>query len=134
MGAENEASPTGIIAAPVPAAPLPPLKSGNKEIRKANRWAMLTFALHSAATFDAWSTRRAISAGGAYEADPLMRPFANSAALYGAIQAAPLVLDYFGYKMSHSQNNLLRRLWWLPQSVATAGFLFSGSHNVIHSR
>jgi hypothetical protein len=131
---EGAESLTGIISAPAPATPLPPLKSSQKEVRKTNRWALLTIALHSAATYDAWSTRRAISAGRAYEADPLMRPFANSAALYGAIQAGPLVLDYFGHKMAHSQNNLLRRLWWLPQSVATAGFLFSGSHNIIHSR
>jgi hypothetical protein len=131
---EGTGTVTGIIAVPAPATPLPPFKAGPNGIRKTNRWAVLTIALHSAATFDAWSTRHALSAGGRYEADPLMRPFANSAALYGAMQAAPLVLDYFGRRMSHSENKLLKRLWWLPQSVATASFLFSGSHNLIHSR
>jgi hypothetical protein len=31
--------------------------------------------------------------------------------------------------MQRSQNNLLRRTWWVPQSVATVMFLFSGVHN-----
>lgn len=131
---EGSDSPMGIIAAPAPPTPLPPFQGGPAGVRKTGRmWTALTIAQHSAATFDAWSTRRALSAGGVYEADPLMRPFANSAALYGAIQAGPLVLDYFGRRMSHSQNEWLRRFWWIPQSVATAGFLFSGSHNLIHS-
>jgi hypothetical protein len=125
----------GIIAAPVPAAPLPPFKAGPNEIRKTSRmWAVLTIAQHIAATFDAWSTRHALSAGGRYEADPMMRPFANSPAIYGAIQAGPVVLDYVGRRMSRSQSKWMQRLWWVPQSAATAGFLFSGSHNVIHSR
>jgi len=128
-------SPMGIIAAPAPATALPPFQAGPTGIRKPSRmWAVLAIAQHGAATFDAWSTRHALSAGGRYEADPLMRPFANSPAVYGAIQAGPVVLDYFGRKMSHSENTLLRRLWWVPQSVATVGFLFSGSHNLIHSR
>ena len=132
---EGTESPIGIIAAPAPAAPLPALKAGPSRIRKtSSKWLLLTIAQHSAATFDAWSTRHALTAGGRYEADPLMRPFANSSALYGAIQMSPLVLDYFGHWMSHSDNTILRRMWWLPQSFATAGFLFSGSHNLIHSR
>jgi hypothetical protein len=96
-------------------------------------WLALMIAEHSAATYDAWSTRRAISTGHAYEADPLMRPFANSGALYGAIQVAPFVIDYFSHRMSHSENQFVRRIWWVPQSIATVGFLFSGSHNVIQT-
>ncbi len=132
---EGAGSLTGIIAAPLPAAPLPPVKAGRNEIRKTSRmWAALTIAQHSAAAFDAWSTRRALSAGGRYEADPLMRPLAKSPAIYGAIQAGPVVLDYIGRRMSRSENKWMHRLWWVPQSAATAGFLFSGSHNLIHSR
>ncbi len=131
---EGTDSLAGIIAAPAPATPLPPFKAGPNEVRKTSRmWTALTIAQHSAATYDAWSTRRALSAGGRYEADPLIRPFANSPALYGAIQVGPVVLDYLGRRMSRSENKWMHRLWWLPQSAATAGFLFSGSHNLIHS-
>lgn len=95
-------------------------------------WAGLLLAQHSAAAFDAWSTRRAISRGRA-EADPLMAPFAHSAAIYGAIRAAPSLLDYFGRRMQRSPRTWERRLWWLPQSVATVGFLFSGGYNLSHT-
>ena len=95
-------------------------------------WFALGAAEHGAATFDAWSTRRAVSQG-RMEADPVMRPFAHSAAIYGAIQVLPLGLDYVARRMQHS-TGWTRHVWWVPQSVATATYLFSGSYNVTHSR
>jgi hypothetical protein len=92
------------------------------------KWIALSIAQHAAATFDAYSTRMAITQG-AIEADPFMRPFANSSAMYAAIQVSPVVLDLAARHMQRSQNNLLRRTWWVPQSVATVMFLFSGVHN-----
>jgi hypothetical protein len=92
-------------------------------------WLMLSIAEHSAATFDAYSTRLAISKG-ASEADPMMQPFAHSPALYGAIQVCPLVLDFAARRMERSQHSFLRRSWWMPQAAATGIFLFSGVHNV----
>src|SRR5262249_36627708 len=56
-------------------------------------WWGLTAAQHSAATFDAWSTRKSISSGNGYERNPLMKPFADSAAIYPVIQVVPLGLD-----------------------------------------
>ena len=100
---------------------------------RANRlWFTLSVAEHSSAAFDAWSTRRAISEGRA-EADPMMRPFAHSAAIYGAIQVVPFGLDYVASRM-HRSTGWTRHVWWVPQSVATATYLFSGSYNVIHTR
>ena len=90
---------------------------------------MLSIAEHSAAAFDAYSTRQAISSG-AHETDPMMRPFANSPGIYAAIQAGPVVLDYAARRMQRSQYQLLRRTWWLPQSASTGLFLFSGVHNL----
>lgn len=84
---------------------------------------------HSAATFDAYSTRQAVSSG-AIEADPLMRPFAQSPAIYAAIQVGPAILDYAARRMQRSSNNFLRRTWWVPQSASTGLFLFSGAHNL----
>ena len=94
-------------------------------------WLALSTAEHSAAAYDAWSTRRALAAG-RIEADPLMRPFAGSIALYPAIQLVPLGLDYLAHRLQHS-SGWTHRIWWLPQSAATVTFLFSGSYNVAHT-
>jgi hypothetical protein len=110
-------------------APAKPVKILMPETHPRRAWLLLSMAEHSAATFDAYSTRLAISKG-ATEADPLMQPFAHSPALYGAIQVCPLVLDFAARRMERSQHGLLRRTWWLPQSAATGIFLFSGAHNL----
>ncbi|HEV2288565.1 MAG TPA: hypothetical protein VGR81_06385 [Candidatus Acidoferrales bacterium] len=94
-------------------------------------WLFLGAAEHSAAGFDAWSTRRAISQG-RIETDPLMRPFANSNAIYAAIQVVPFGLDYVARRMEHS-SGWTRHVWWVPQSLATATFLLSGSYNTAHT-
>jgi hypothetical protein len=108
---------------------------GPGEVRKSNRaWLALAVAGHSAATFDAWSTRHALTRGGMREADPLMRPFAHSPAIYAAIQVAPTIFDYVGRRMSRSQHSWARKIWWVPQAAMTAGFLFSGAHNLANSR
>ncbi|MGH9710263.1 MAG: hypothetical protein ACRD37_06940, partial [Candidatus Acidiferrales bacterium] len=70
---------------------------------------------------------------GRVEADPLMRPFAHSPAIYGAIQVVPFGLDYVAHRMQHG-TGWTRHVWWVPQSVATAAYLFSGSYNITHSR
>jgi hypothetical protein len=92
-------------------------------------WLLLAIAEHSAATFDAYSTRQAVSKG-AVEDDPFMRPFAHSDALYAAIQVAPFLFDYTARRMQHSQNNFIRKTWWIPQSASTGLSLFSGVHNL----
>ena len=92
-------------------------------------WLILSIAQYSAATFDAYSTRQAVESG-AVEADPFMRPFAHSDAIYAAIQVGPTILDYVSHRMQRSQNNFLRRTWWVPQSASTGLFLFSGVHNM----
>ena len=92
-------------------------------------WLLLSAAAHGAATFDAYSTRQSIAAGNV-ETDPLIRPFANSPAIYAAIQASPLVMDFAALKMQHSSNHFVRRLWWVPQSTGAAMSLFAGAHNL----
>ena len=93
------------------------------------KWIALALAEHGAAAFDAYTTRPAIGRG-AVEDDPLMRPFAGSPSIYVAIQVAPLAMDYAARRMQRSNNPVLRKMWWLPQSGGTAMFLFSGSHNL----
>lgn len=94
-------------------------------------WFLLGMAEHSSATYDAWSTRRALNTG-RVEADPVMRPFADSPAIYGAIQVIPIGLDYLARRLQRS-SNWTRHIWWAPQSIATATYLFSGSYNVSHT-
>ncbi len=92
-------------------------------------WLILSAGQHGAAAFDAYSTRRAIRRG-AIEADPAMRPFAHSPAVYAAIQLGPAMLDIVARHMQRSRNNLWRRTWWVPQSASMSLFLFSGIHNL----
>jgi hypothetical protein len=99
-------------------------------VKQQRIWWALTAAQHSAAAFDAWSTRKSISSGNGYERNPLMRPFANSAAIYPMIQMAPLGLDYVTKRMMRSRHGFFRKTWWLPQTLATAGFAWSGVNNL----
>ncbi len=110
--------------------PVKPVKVYSPEKPRMSRtWLALTMVQHGAATFDAYSTRQAIGHG-AVEDDPLMRPFAHSGAIYAAIQVGPLLLDYVARRMQHSEYGMVRRMWFVPQSASTAGFLISGVHNL----
>ena len=93
-------------------------------------WNGLAIASHSAATFDAWSTRHAITTQGAQELDPLLKPFAGNASLYLAIQVGPALMDYAGRKMMYSRHSWVRHMWWVPQSASFASSIFCGAHNV----
>jgi hypothetical protein len=92
-------------------------------------WLFLAVVEHGAAAFDAYSTRQAVGHG-AIEQDPLMRPFAGSAAIYAATQVGPLLFDVLARHMQHSEYPLVRRVWWLPQSLSAGVSIFSGVHNL----
>ena len=130
--------PAPSISAPAPLAYLKkskPMTVSVGELREENRqnqilWRGLALMSHGAATFDAWSTRRAITRTGAQEMNPMLRPFAGNASLYAAIQVAPLLMDYAGKKMMYSRHGFLRRTWWIPQSASFVSSIFCGAHNV----
>jgi hypothetical protein len=97
--------------------------------RQQKLWYTFMAVSHSAAAFDAYSTRRAISGNYGTEGNPLLRPFSHSNAIYAATQVSPAVLDYVGRRMMTSTHPTLRKFWWVPQ-VAGAGFSFgAGMHN-----
>jgi len=97
--------------------------------RQQKLWYTFMAIGHSAAVFDAYSTRRAVSGNYGTEGNPLLRPFSHSNAMYAATQVSPAVMDYVGRRMMTSSHPTLRKFWWVPQ-VAGASFSFSaGMHN-----
>jgi hypothetical protein len=117
---------TPIIAAPR----RKPEFAGHITTGQQKLWLGLAIAQHGAATFDAWSTRRAITRSGAQELNPMLRPFANNGSIYAATQVGPALLDLLGRRMMTSRHTLLRRTWWLPQVLGTAASLAGGTHNL----
>jgi hypothetical protein len=131
LALENSVNSRSLSSMRVPAVqPIKPGEVTRAEKRPPTRsWWALTIAQHGAAAFDAYSTRQAIGRG-AVEDDPLMRPFAHSPAIYAASQVSPVLLDLLSRRMMRSENPIFRRMWWVPQSGATAMFIFSGVHNL----
>lgn len=127
-----EAEPAPLRSAAQPFLPMRPRPVETPRQRK--MWFGLMAVSHAGAVFDAWSTRRAISGGYGQEANPFLKPFANSNAIYAATQVSPALMDYIGKRMMTSQNPWIRKLWWFPQ-VAGGGMSFAAAtHNlgVVH--
>jgi hypothetical protein len=93
-------------------------------------WYGLLVAGHSAAAFDAWSTKRAVVSGYGQESNPFLKPFAHSNAIYAATQVSPAVMDFIGKRMMVSEHRGIRRLWWVPQTFGAGFSFFAGVHNV----
>jgi hypothetical protein len=131
-------APAPAMNVPAPIAflkPVKPMTVSVAELAAENRrnqmlWRGLFIASSGAATFDAWSTRHAITTYGAQEMNPLLKPFAGNASLYAAIQVGPLLMDYAGKKMMYSRHPWVRRMWWVPQSASFVSSLFCGAHNL----
>jgi hypothetical protein len=129
------------MPSPTPSAPAAFIKSAKpmtvsvtqlqaENRRKQMLWRGLVIASSGAATFDAWTTRHAISTYGGVELNPMLRPFAGNSSLYAAIQVAPVLLDFAGKKMMYSRNSWLRHAWWVPQSASFVSSIFCGAHNL----
>jgi hypothetical protein len=120
-------------AAPAAGAPMRGLKSALSRPMETptqrRLWYTLAITGSGAAAFDAWSTRRAISGGYGVEANPMLRPFSHSNAMYAATQVSPLVMDFIGRRMMTSHHQWMRNLWWVPQSAGTSMSLYAGVHN-----
>ena len=101
--------------------------------RPGHTWLVLSVASHGAATFDAWTTNRAIGQGHT-EMNPMLRPFAGNPSMYAAVQVGPLLFDFIGRRMQRSDKRWVHQIWWLPQSVSTAASLFAGAHNLSVSK
>ncbi|MFL6821741.1 MAG: hypothetical protein ACJ8FA_04160, partial [Xanthobacteraceae bacterium] len=42
----------------------------------------------------------------------------------------PFGLDYLSRRMAKSRHSALRKTWWMPQTIATVGFVWSGVRNL----
>src|SRR5260370_19626103 len=78
--------------------------------RQQKLWYTFMAVGHSAAAFDAYTTRRALSGNYGTESNPMLRPFAHSNAIYAATQVSPPVIDYVGRRLMTSSHPTLRRL------------------------
>ena len=126
-----EAEPITPNPAAQPFQPVKPVFTRPRESpRQRKLWYALTIAGSSGAAFDAWSTKRAVVGGYGQEANPFLRPFANSNAIYAATQVSPAFMDYVGKRMMVSQNRWVRKMWWLPQAAGASMSFVSGAHNV----
>ena len=85
---------------------------------------------HAGAVLDSWSTRRAISSGYGQEANPFLKPFASSNAIFAATQVSPAVMDYLGKRMMMSPIPWVRKLWWFPQAAGASMSFGAAVHNV----
>ena len=130
-----ETEPASLRPAAQPFQPVRPAVMHPRETpRQRKMWYGLMAAGHSAAAFDAWTTRRAISGGYGQESNPLLRPFASSNAMYAATQVSPAVMDFIGKRMMTSQTGWVRKMWWVPQAVGASFSFAAGAHNmtVVH--
>ena len=93
-------------------------------------WYGLLVTGHAAAGFDAWSTRRAVSRGYGQEANPFLKPFAHSNAIYAATQMSPAFMDFLGKRMMVSQIPWIRKFWWLPQAAGAGVSFVAVRHNL----
>lgn len=123
------AFPTSPGAAALIASTPAALNAGREEQRRRHMWLALSIAQSSAATFDAWSTRRVVSRGGE-ELNPMLRPFAGNASIYAVVQVTPLLLDYVSHRMMTSEHGWARHTWWVPQAIGTAMSIAGGAYNL----
>ena len=112
------------------ASAIKPIREVSPEALPSRRkWLALSLASSAAAELDAYSTRRSLAAGNV-EANPMMRPFAGSPAIYAAIQISPVVMDFAAFEMQRSRIPFIRHMWFIPQTTGTALSLFAGAHNL----
>lgn len=126
---EAEPAPLGLAAEPFEPVRAKARRPGESP-RQRKMWYGFLAAGHAAAGLDAWSTRRAVSSGYGQEANPFLKPFANSNAMYAATQVSPAFMDFLGKRMMVSQNPWIRKFWWLPQTAGASVSFVAARHNL----
>lgn len=74
-----------------------------------------------AAEFDAVTTYQGLKSGGAYEANPMMRPFARNASIFPVAGASALGVNFLGTRLKKSNHPKLGKaiqIIWIGAHVA----------------
>jgi hypothetical protein len=94
----------------------------------------ITLLAEADASMVAWddiSSREVIGRGG-YEKNPLMRPFVhNSGTLAVESVGEVWLMAFVADRMKRSSSPLLRKTWWVPQTVHIAARLSGGAYNTV---
>jgi hypothetical protein len=84
-----------------------------------------------AAIMDDVSSRLVIERGG-YERNPLIRPFVHNSGTLAAESVAEVwLMAFLADRMKHSRHSLLRKTWWLPQSLNISAKAAGGIYNSV---
>lgn len=84
-----------------------------------------------AAILDDVSSRIVIERGG-YERNPFIRPFVHNSATLAAESVAEVwLMAFVADRMKHSSHPLLRKTWWLPQTVNISAKVSGGIYNSV---
>ncbi len=83
------------------------------------------------AVVDDVSSRLVIEEGGV-ERNPLMRPFVHNSGTLAVESVAEIwAMAFLGNWMKHSSHSILRKTWWLPQTINTAAKVSGGIYNSV---
>jgi hypothetical protein len=78
----------------------------------------------SAIAYDYTQTRLNMLTPDGVEHDALMRPFVHNSGTLAVEGAAEILLaGYVAEKMKHSRHSVIRKVWWLPQTLNVAWHL-----------
>ena len=80
-----------------------------------------------AAEFDAATTYRAMNSGGVYEANPIVRPFANNAAIFPVLGASAMGANFLASRMKRNDRTKLGRT---IQIICIGTHVLAGASNL----
>ena len=84
-----------------------------------------------AAVLDDVSSRMVIDRGG-YERNPLIRPFVHNSGTLAAESVGEVwLMAFIADRMKHSRHPLLRKTWWLPQTLNISAKVSGGIYNSV---
>jgi hypothetical protein len=84
-----------------------------------------------AAVWDDVASRKVIESGG-YERNPLMRPFVHNSGTIAVESVAEVwLMAFVADRMKHSSHSLLRKTWWLPQTLNISAKFTGGIYNTV---
>lgn len=92
---------------------------------------LLAVANAGGAVMDDVSSRLVIERGG-YERNPLIRPFVHNSGTLAAESVGEVwLMAFLADRMKRSRHPLLRKTWWLPQTLNISAKVSGGIYNSV---